>query len=112
MFNFRDMSIGKKVGMGFGGITLILMGVVLLTIQQVKTMEVITKRVVDLRTPTAHASLMMLNGINHSLASLRGWIILGDPKFQTERALAWAEQINPSLKQMHQLAPRLDRSGK
>ncbi len=105
MFNFRDMSIGKKVGLGFGAITLILMGVVLLTIQQVKTMEVITKRVVDLRTPTAHASLMMLNGINHSLASLRGWILLGDPKFQTERALAWAEQINPSLKQMHQLAP-------
>ena len=105
MLNFRDMSIGKKVGLGFGAITLILMGVVLLTIQQVTTMEVITKRVVDLRTPTAHASLMMLNGINHSLASLRGWIILGDPKFQTERALAWAEQINPSLKQMHQLAP-------
>ena len=105
MLNFRDMSIGKKVGLGFGAITLILMGVVLITIQQVKTMEVITKRVVDLRTPTAHASLMMLNGINHSLASLRGWIILGDPKFQTERALAWSEQINPSLKQMHQLAP-------
>ncbi len=104
MLNFRDMSIGKKVGMGFGAITLLLMGVVLVTIQQVKTMEVITKRVVDLRTPTAHASLMMLNGINHSLASLRGWIILGDPKFQTERALAWAEQINPSLKQMHELA--------
>ena len=80
------------------------MGVVLATIQQVKTMETITKRVIELRTPTAHASLMMLNGINHSLASLRGWIILGDPKFQTERALAWAEQINPSLKQMHRLA--------
>jgi methyl-accepting chemotaxis protein len=105
MFKFRDMTIGKKVGLGFGVITLILMGVVLLTIQQVRTMEIITKRVVDLRTPTAHASLMMLNGVNHSLASLRGWILLGDPKFQTERALAWAEQINPSLKQMHQLAP-------
>jgi methyl-accepting chemotaxis protein len=105
MFKFRDMTIGKKVGLGFGVITLILMGVVLLTIQQVRTMEIITKRVVDLRTPTAHASLMMLNGINHSLASLRGWILLGDPKFHTERALAWAEQINPSLKQMHQLAP-------
>jgi methyl-accepting chemotaxis protein len=105
MFKFRDMTIGKKVGLGFGVITLILIGVVLLTIQQVRTMEVITKRVVDLRTPTAHASLMMLNGVNHSLASLRGWILLGDPKFHTERALAWAEQINPSLKQMHQLAP-------
>ena len=99
------MTIGKKVGLGFGLITLILMGVVLLTIKQVGTMEIITKRVVELRTPTAHASLMMLNGINHSLASLRGWIILGDPKFQTERSIAWKEQINPSLQQMHGLAP-------
>ncbi|HIJ51336.1 MAG TPA: HAMP domain-containing protein [Nitrospinae bacterium] len=104
MFNFKDMMIGKKIGLGYGVITFILMGVVLVTIQQVKTMETITKRVVELRTPTAYASLMMLNGINHSLASLRGWIILGDPKFQTERALAWAEQIDPSLKQMHELA--------
>ncbi|MZH42128.1 MAG: HAMP domain-containing protein [Nitrospinae bacterium] len=82
------------------------MGVVLLTIQQVRTMEVTTKRVVELRTPTAHASLMMLNGMNHSLASLRGWILLGDPKFKTERSIAWKEQINPSLKLMHELAPR------
>ncbi len=99
------MTIGKKVGLGFGVITLILMGVVLLTIQQVRTMEIITKRVVDLRTPTAHASLMMLNGINHSLASLRGWILLGDPKFMTERSIAWEKQIDPSLKLMHGLAP-------
>ena len=105
MFNFKDMTIGKKVGFGFWFMTLILMGVVLLTIQKVRTMETITKRVVELRTPTAHASLMMLNGINHSLASLRGWIILGDQKFQTERSIAWEEQINPSLNQMHGLAP-------
>jgi len=105
MLNFRDMTIGKKVGLGFGVMTLILMGVVLLTINQVRTLEIITKRVVELRTPTAHASLMMLNGINHSLASLRGWIILGDSKFQKERSIAWEEQINPSLKLMHQLSP-------
>jgi methyl-accepting chemotaxis protein len=105
MFNFKDMTIGKKVGLGFGVITLILMGVVLLTIQQVRTMEIVNKRVVELRMPTAHASLMMLNGINHSLASLRGWILLGDKKFKTERSIAWEEQINPSLKLMHGLAP-------
>ena len=106
MFNFKDMTIGKKVGLGYGVITLILMGVVLLTIQQVRTMEIVTKRVVELRTPTAHASLMMLNGINHSLASLRGWILLGDKKFKSERSIAWKEQINPSLKLMHGLAPK------
>ena len=69
-------------------------------------MEIVTKRVVELRTPTAHASLMMLNGMNHSLASLRGWILLGDPKFKKERSIAWEEQINPSLKLMHSLAPK------
>ena len=106
MLNFKDMTIGKKVGLGFGVIVLILMGVVLLTIQQVRTMEIVTKRVVELRTPTAHASLMMLNGMNHSLASLRGWILLGDPKFKKERSIAWEEQINPSLKLMHSLAPK------
>ena len=106
MLNFKDMTIGKKVGLGFGVIVLILMGVVLLAIQQVRNMEIVTKRVVELRTPTAHASLMMLNGMNHSLASLRGWILLGDPKFKKERSIAWEEQINPSLKLMHNLAPK------
>ena len=106
MLNFKDMTIGKKVGLGFGVIVLILMGVVLLAIQQVRNMEIITKRVVELRTPTAHASLMMLNGMNHSLASLRGWILLGDPKFKKERSIAWEEQIKPSLKLMHSLAPK------
>ncbi|MBL79440.1 MAG: hypothetical protein CMH70_05360 [Nitrosomonadaceae bacterium] len=106
MVNFKDMTIGKKVGLGFGVIVFILMGVILLVIQQVKTMEIVTKRVVELRTPTAHASLMMLNGINHSLASLRGWILLGDPKFKKERSIAWEDQINPSLTLMHDLAPK------
>ncbi|MCF8723778.1 methyl-accepting chemotaxis protein [Nitrospina gracilis] len=67
-------------------------------------MEAITKRVVTLRTPTAHSSLMMLNGMNHSLASLRGWVILGDPKFKEERATAWNEQIEPSLQKLHELS--------
>jgi len=39
MFNFKNMTIGKKIGLGYGVITFILMGVVLATIQQVKTME-------------------------------------------------------------------------
>lgn len=106
MVKFRDCKVSTKIGVGFGLITLILMGVVLVTIQQVKNMEAITKRVVTLRTPTAHSSLMMLNGMNHSLASLRGWVILGDPRFKQDRTAAWSEQIEPSLQQLHKLAPQ------
>lgn len=104
MRKFRDWKVSTKIGVGFGVITLILMAVVLITIQQIKNMEAITKRVVALRTPTAHSSLMLLNGINHSLAELRGWVILGDPKFKEERSNAWNEQIEPSIKKLHDLA--------
>jgi methyl-accepting chemotaxis protein len=93
-----------KIGLGFALVTLVLMGVVLITIQHVKSMENLSKRLVHLRTPTAHASLMMLNGINHSLASLRGWVILGENKFKEEREQAWTEQIQPSLDTMEKLS--------
>jgi len=104
MSKLRNLNVGTKIGLGFGLSTLILMGVVLTTIHQVKNMESITKRVVETRTPTAHASLMMLNGMNHSLATLRGWIILGDDKFKVERERTWAEQIDPSLKDLEKLS--------
>lgn len=104
MQHFRNMKVSLKIGLGFAFVTLILMGVVLTTIQHVKKVEELSKRLVHLRTPTAHSSLMMLNGINHSLAALRGWIILGDDKFKVERAQAWDDQIQPSLDTMESLS--------
>lgn len=100
----RNLKVSHKIGLGFTFVTLILMGVVLTTIQHVKQIEDLSKRLVHLRTPTAHSSLMMLNGMNHSLAALRGWIILGDEKFRKERAQAWADQIQPSLDTMKSLS--------
>lgn len=104
MQRIRNLKVGMKIGLGFGLITLVLMGVVLITIQHVKNMEGLSKRLAHLRNPTAHASLMMLNGMNHSLASLRGWIILGENKFKEERAQAWTEQIEPSLETLKDLS--------
>jgi methyl-accepting chemotaxis protein len=43
--------------------------------------------------PTAQNSLMMLNGINHALSALRGWMILGKDKFKQERQYAWEKEI-------------------
>jgi CHASE3 domain sensor protein len=104
MQQIRNLRVGIKIGLGFALITLVLMGVVLITIQHVKSVENLSKRLVHLRTPTAHASLMALNGINHSLASLRGWVILGEDKFKEERMKAWTEQIQPSLETMEKLS--------
>ncbi len=78
---FKNMTIGVKMSLGFGLITLVLTASVLTTIWQVEKTNAITSKVIDLRAPTAQASLSTLNGINHSLAALRGWIILGKDKF-------------------------------
>lgn len=82
---FLNMRIRTKVFAGFTLVTLILLVVILVIIQLVKEIESTTHRVVDLRSPTAQASLMMLNGMNHSLASLRGWVILGEEQFKRTR---------------------------
>lgn len=79
---------------------MVLASAVSLTIWQVGKTSAITDRVLDLRIPTAEASLTMLNGINHSLAALRGWMLLGKDKFKQERAKAWSEDIEPSLAKM------------
>ncbi len=82
---FNQMTLGKKLAAGFSAVTLILVVAVGTSIWQVKKTTQVTDRLIELRAPTAQSSLMMLNGMNHSLAALRGWIILGKDKFKDER---------------------------
>ena len=101
---FGKRGVGVKIGLGYAMVALVLVGAVSTTIWQVRRTAAVTNRVVDLRVPTAQASLGMLNGINHSLAALRGWIILGKDKFKVERAKAWSEEIEPALTTMKTFA--------
>ncbi|MCG8552540.1 MAG: hypothetical protein MI799_19215, partial [Desulfobacterales bacterium] len=95
-----NLTLGKKIGGGYTLISVILVFAVLTTIYQVEKTTQVTDRLMTLRVPTSQSSLTMLNGINHSLAALRGWIILGMNKFKAERAKAWSDQIESSLKNM------------
>ncbi len=61
-------------------------------------------RVVELRTPTAQASLGMLNGVNESLAGLRGWMLLGNPKFKEVRQEAWDKWLDPQLAELKEFS--------
>ncbi|MCJ8346139.1 methyl-accepting chemotaxis protein [bacterium] len=68
-----------------------------ITSKNIETNEVINQRISGLRVPTAEASLKMLNGLNHSLAALRGWMILKKDKFKNERSFSWDSEISPSF---------------
>ena len=96
-----NLSIGKKLYLGF---TLLLAFVFIgLTVVYKLSSENVSfqSRVTELRIPTALASKDLINGVNSSLASLRGYMILGKDAAKAEqmsnsRKEAW-QQIDSSL---------------
>jgi len=101
---FKNLKVGVKIGGGYVIMGFVLVIIVLLTISSVNQVKEVNDRIMNLRGPTANASLSMLNGINHSLAALRGWMILGKDEFIVEREQAWSTEIEPALKTLQNFA--------
>jgi len=95
------LTITQKLAWGFGLILGLMMLTSITTIKLSSGVENIQQRMVDLRYPTVMAGKDLVNGINHSLAGLRGYMILGaDPTkaaaMKHQRALAW-QNIDQSI---------------
>ncbi|MDH5570217.1 MAG: methyl-accepting chemotaxis protein [Gammaproteobacteria bacterium] len=101
---FGDLRLKTKIGLSFGLMLLVLVAAVAITIVEVNEVQFLSKRVAELRTPTAEASLNMINGVNMSLAGLRGWMLLGNEQFKDVRGKAWSEWIDPSISAMNELS--------
>ncbi|NOR51493.1 MAG: HAMP domain-containing protein, partial [Gammaproteobacteria bacterium] len=97
---FGNLNLSVKIGSGFGIMILLLVAAISITLFQVAQVDKIATRVVELRTPTAQASLGMLNGLNQSLSGLRGWMLLGKTTFKEERADAWSNWLDPKLEEL------------
>jgi len=93
--NFR-LSVRNKLFLGFGGIILIMIGTSINTFVGIAQTEEIESRLLHLRVPTVLAGAQLENGLNLSLAGLRGYMILGkDPKkaeaMKKSRAAGWKD---------------------
>ncbi len=80
------LTIGKKLGLGFSAV------LVLMAISAV----IVSVSVANMNRgiQVVSSSEQMLNGLNHSLAALRGYLILGDDQeqaayYKSERQVAW-----------------------
>ncbi len=62
------------------------------------------QKVISLRLPTAQASASILNGVNHALPALRGWIILGNDRFKGEGKIAWDTEVNTALVTLNKMS--------
>ncbi len=105
MFTWFDhLKVRTQISIGFAIVVLVLIGTVSFSIVESQKGKESFERLVQLRMPTAKNTLKMLNGVNHSLAALRGWMILGKDNFKEERATAWGLEIEPAFKEMESLS--------
>jgi len=103
-----NLSVSKKLLLGFGLILLIVSGISINSVFSVYSTASIQDRVTKLRVPTVQAGMLLEDGINQSLAGLRGYMILGkNPKkaeiFKNARLKGW-KKIDGSMDNFREFA--------
>lgn len=96
-------TIGRKLFLGFGIMIVLIGTLATVTWYKIGQVNIIQTRVLELRQPTAEAGLNLRNGINHSLAGLRGYMILGSQKMIDDRAAAW-KSLDENMDKMREMS--------
>jgi len=99
-----ELTVKKKLFLGFGVVILLMLAVTLNSFFSVRKVGIIEDRLLNLRFPTVLAGTQLENGINLSLAGLRGYMILGkDPQkgaaMKKSRMAGWNE-IDDAMNKM------------
>ncbi len=101
---FKNVKIRSKIILSFTGVIFLLLLIVSITFYEINIYKSHVNRIIELRSPTVLNTARMINGVNHSLAALRGWMLLGKDKFEKERKRAWKNEINATLSKMEKVA--------
>jgi methyl-accepting chemotaxis protein len=99
--NVTKLSLSVKISLGFAAVIFLMVVNTFTARLKINEINEVENRLTEIRYPTLLAGRDMLNGINSSLAALRGYMILGgDPKkaelFSSQRTDAW-KGIDASL---------------
>jgi signal transduction histidine kinase/CheY-like chemotaxis protein len=97
--NFRNQLIAV-----FTVIVIVFAVIIIIINIEAKQLNITGNTIYESQIPTSQASQRLATGIHHSLASLRGWMILGKERFKLDRALAWQKEILPSIEQLRVLS--------
>lgn len=88
---FWNLKIRGRLMAGFGAICLVLAAAVGYTVTQVGTVSTATDRMVNLRVPVAQTSTELVANLYSTLATLRGYLLTGNPQGKADRAAMWQE---------------------
>lgn len=98
------LTLTTKLALGFGTIITLIAITAFLTLQRTEQINQAKNRLIEHRFVIVNTSKELLNGLNTSIAALRGYLILGSQPEQAERfkglrSSAW-EAIQQSLQQL------------
>ena len=86
-----NLKIRTKLIVGFAALCLVLAAAVGFTIYTIGNVSTAVGRMVDLRTPVALRSTELVSNIYATLATLRGYLLTGNPQGKADRAAVWRE---------------------
>ena len=102
------LTVKHKLLLGFSSVLVVMLLISINTFLKINSTLEAQDRIIELRQPTVLAGMNLTDGINLSLAGLRGYMILGgDPVkaevFKEERARGWT-QIDGALAEFREFA--------
>jgi methyl-accepting chemotaxis protein len=102
------MTVKNKLLLGFGAVLMLVFLVSANTFYRIQQTSAVQHQLLELRQPTVVAGMHVLDGVNLSLAGLRGYMILGaDPAkaklFGDERAAGW-DEIDTAMEKYRRFA--------
>jgi methyl-accepting chemotaxis protein len=101
----RDLRISTKVLSGFAAVSLVLTATVGTTVFVVGNVGQTVDRMVTLRTPVALTSTQLVGNVYSTLATLRGYLLTGNPQGKADRAAMWKE-MDASVSEFDRMADR------
>ena len=75
-----------------------------ISVTMIGSITALTDRLSVVTIPTTRFGLILSDGISRSVASLRGYVLLQDEKFATERKDVWNNTIKPTLYELQTLS--------
>lgn len=84
------------------------LGVGLLVVSLFSTLwlRTTTVHLAEARGASEYISMQALSGLHRSEASLRAWVVSGNPTFRQERTAAWSLEIQPAIERLQVLSSR------
>lgn len=97
------VSLGKKLGMGFGVLLTMIAAMTAVVEYKVNRLNTQTTRVLERNVKSVEYAIATQSEIHHTLSVLRGKMILGDTSLEEERQKAW-KQVDNNVQALDQLS--------